>query len=218
MSAGSLVPNSVLTAGTAQSITFGKLDFAGSYLQLNADALTFSGPVTVSGKSIVQMAPVSTASGISVEQTLATSAPVNFGATSQLTLFPTVVIGSGKESGNVAIGQNGPLNLNATNLFIVTTGSVSGLSSVQTSGVVADLTTILQAGTVFHPPTAHEITGTGSGDTTTGARYAQHHPTTGQQAAQQIYASPFDAPCLTVVSSGNQGYTCVPSKSGNARD
>jgi hypothetical protein len=207
----SSVPNGVFTAGKGKSITLGNLTMTGSYLQLNADAFNFDGTVTAPSTAVVQMAPVSTSASISVEQSLSKLATINFGA-GQLTPFPTVVIGGQNETGNATIGMHGPVQLNSTNLFIITTGTVKGLNLLQSSGIVGDLTTIIYPGSGFQVPTAAEIMGTTQ---VFGFNYPPIVLYGGEAAFTTEgegvdYTDPFLAPCLVVVASKDQtSYKCV---------
>jgi hypothetical protein len=157
------------------------------------------------------MAPVSTSASISVEQSLSKLATINFGA-GQLTPFPTVVIGGQNETGNATIGMHGPVQLNSTNLFIITTGTVKGLNLLQSSGIVGDLTTIIYPGSGFQVPTAAEIMGTTQ---VFGFNYPPIVLYGGEAAFTTEgegvdYTDPFLAPCLVVVASKDQtSYKCV---------
>ncbi|MGH8400747.1 MAG: beta strand repeat-containing protein [Gammaproteobacteria bacterium] len=201
----SSVPNGVFTAGKGKSITLGNLTMTGSYLQLNADAFSFDGTVTAPSGSVVQLAPISTSASISIEQKAAKLGTINFNA-GQLTLFPTVVIGGQDETGNATIGTNGPVQLDSTNLFIITTGKVKGLNLLQSSGIVGDLTTIIYPGGGFQVPTASEIMGFNR-------VFGFEYPPIvlyGGEGGDLSYSDPFLAPCLVVVPSEDQkSYKCA---------
>ena len=160
----SAAPNATFIAGG--SLTLGQLTMTGDYLSLQASSISLLGPVSLPAHALVQVAPIDPTVGIGIEDAPANTAAFNLSNQDFLSLFSgdTVVVGNFLETGTVDIGANGTFDLTGgTNLLIYTTGNVTGLDNVTTTGIVAQL--ITQAATP--PPTAGEIDPNSGGTGTT---------------------------------------------------
>ena len=160
----STAPNATFIAGG--NLTLGKLSMTGTYLSLQAKSVTLLGPVTLPANSLVQVAPILPTSTIGIENQPSTGSDFNLSNSLFLSLFSgdTIVVGNFQESGDVTIGGNGAFTLSGgTNLLIYSTGNVTGLDNVTSTGIVAQL--ITQAATP--PPTAGEIDPNSGGTGTT---------------------------------------------------
>ncbi len=168
-------------------ITLGGIKLTGSYLLLQGTAVGVLGKVSTPAGTLVQVLPFDPTEPIDIEDSLAASSALShgvvtnvsnpgttFGLTNSafLSLFAgdTVAVGGSLEAGDVTIGTSGPLDIGSTNLVIDTSGNVTGLSTVTSTGIVNSLVNLL--GPVVPPVTAGEIdptagsTGTGLGDQT----------------------------------------------------
>ncbi len=160
----SAAPNATFIAGGG--LTLGSLTMTGDYLSLQASSVTLLGPVTLPAHALVQVAPIVPTSTIGIEDTPSSGSDFNLSNSLFLSQFSgdTVVVGNFQESGDVTIGANGAFNLGGgTNLLIYSTGNVTGLDNVTSTGIVAQL--ITQAATP--PPTAGEIDPNSGGTGTT---------------------------------------------------
>ena len=192
-------PNGDFIAGGA--VTLGGLNLTGSYLLLQGSVVSVLGKMSVPAGTLVQVAPFDPAAAMDIEDTTLLSAVftqgvITFSATSStfgltnsafLSLFPgdTIVVGNSAETGSATLGANGPINIGSTNLIIDTTGSITGLSTVISTGKVLSLLSIL--GPPIPPVTSGEITGsttnTGLGDQTDKKKLGQ--PSGGTGTGQQ---------------------------------
>ncbi|HEV2332786.1 MAG TPA: hypothetical protein VGV16_06450, partial [Gammaproteobacteria bacterium] len=173
-------PNGAFIAGGA--VTLGGLQLTGSYLLLQGSAVSVLGKVTAPKGTLVQVEPFDLTLPIDIEDsTLLKSAlgsaaltdasgPTSFGLTNSsfLSLFPgdTIAVGGTGEAGAVTIGANGPLKLGSTNLIIFTTGNITGLGTVTSTGIVQSLLAFL--GPPVPPVTAAEVDPTAGSGTNTG--------------------------------------------------
>ncbi|HET7921263.1 MAG TPA: filamentous hemagglutinin N-terminal domain-containing protein [Gammaproteobacteria bacterium] len=145
-------PNAALVAGGALSL--GKFTLQGDYVYLEAGSYTLNGPVSVPTQTLVQFVPLPLDGSISIEPDSSTSAAVTLDE-GLLNLFPgaTLLIGGTTTSGDVTIGTQGTITLSGGSNFLVdTTGTVTGLENVLSTGLVVDL-----RAQVFQIPTASEI-------------------------------------------------------------
>ncbi len=157
-------PNGAFIAGG--SVSLGGLKLTGSYLLLQGTAVSILGPVSVPAGTLVQVVPFDTTAPIDIENAPAASSVLTLAATSSgfflnnqgfISLFAgdTVAVGNDDETGNATLGANGPMNIGDTNLIIDTSGTITGLSTVTSTGIVSSLISIL--GPPVPPPTAGEI-------------------------------------------------------------
>jgi filamentous hemagglutinin len=168
----SAAPNGAFMAGG--SLTLGALNITGNYLVLQGSSIAILGPVTAPAKGlVVEVRPTDPAAGIGVEGQLGTGQSFNISNQGFFALFPgdTIVVGDDAESGNIFIGANGPFTLaGGTNLLFDTTGSITGLDKITSTGLVGSLETIAAAASDNNIVTAGEIdpstTSTSLGDQT----------------------------------------------------
>ena len=154
------------------TLTLGHLTMTGDYLMLQGTSVSILGPVSVPAQGfLVQLMPADPTAGIGVEGKPATTQVFNVSNDAFFALFPgdTIVVGDDTESGAVFIGTNGPFTLAAgTNLFFDTSGPITGLGLITSSGLVASLETLVSTEDT-NIVTAGEIdptTKTGLGDQT----------------------------------------------------
>jgi len=157
-------PNGAFIAGG--SVSLGGLKLTGSYLLLQGTAVSILGPVSVPAGTLVQVVPFDPTEPMDIENTPVTSSVLSLAAGSStfnlsnqgfISLFSgdTVAVGNDDETGNATLGANGPINIGDTNLIIDTSGTITGLSTVTSTGLVNSLLAIL--GPPVPPPTAGEI-------------------------------------------------------------
>lgn len=155
---GNFKPNGTFVAGGG-TITLGGLDFSGNYLYLQADSINILGTVATTPGAVIQLAPFTPTHSIGIENTTPNGDDSNFLNQNLLGLFAgdTILIGRTGESGAVDLGTNGPFTLApGTNLIIDTSGVVTGLSTVTSTGLVTTLDALFSS-ISFQPPTAGEI-------------------------------------------------------------
>ena len=173
----------------------GGLKLTGSYLLLQGSVVSVLGKVSVPTGALVQVVPFDPTVAIDVEENLLLKAVLTqgvitnatsttFGLTNVgfLSLFPgtTIVVGDATTTGNATLGANGPINIGSTNLIIDTTGSITGLSTVISTGKVVSLLSIL--GPPIPPVTSGEIdptSNTSLGDQTDKKKLGQPSGETG---------------------------------------
>lgn len=156
-----MLPNATLVAGG--SLGLGNFTLTGNYLYMEAASYNLTGPISVPASTVVQFAPVSLPGSIGIEPGTSTSAQLNLSG-SLLNLFPatTMLVGSSGTSGNVTIGTQGTITLNGgSNFFVYTTGTVTGLENILSTGLVGNLLELVN----FQIPTASEIQTSNSGTT-----------------------------------------------------
>jgi hypothetical protein len=157
-------PNGAFIAGG--SVSLGGLKLTGSYLLLQGTAVSILGPVSVPAGTLVQVVPFDPTEPMDIENAPVTSSVLTLAAGSStfnlsnqgfISLFAgdTVAVGNDDETGNATLGANGPMNIGDTNLIIDTSGTITGLSTVTSTGLVNSLLAIL--GPPVPPPTAGEI-------------------------------------------------------------
>ena len=160
-------PNATFIAGG--SIQLAGLAYTGkttgyrSYLYIQADIVSITGTVSLNPGSLIQLTPFTTTNSIGIEDTAPNGDNTIYLNQGLLALFAgdTILIGSSGESGNVDIGVNGAFALssdaagNPTNLIIDTSGTVTGLGLVTSTGLVTTLDAL--AGSEIPPVTSGEI-------------------------------------------------------------
>lgn len=173
-------PNGAFIAGGA--VTLGDLQLTGSYLLLQGSAVSVLGKVTAPKGTLVQVEPFDLTLPIDIEDSTLlksvlgsaaltdASGATSFGLTNSsfLSLFPgdTIAVGGTGEAGVVTIGANGPLDIGDTNLIIYTTGDITGLGTITSTGIVQSLLSVL--GPAVPPVTAGEVDPTAGSGTNTG--------------------------------------------------
>jgi filamentous hemagglutinin family protein len=153
-------PNAVFKAGN--SVTLGTLNLTGSYLYLQANNVSLLGPVTVPKGTVVQFLPNGLVGTIDAEGSGAAGATLNLNDTGLFNLFPdgiTLVLGGAGQTGAVTLGSRGTFNIGSDNLIVYTTGSITSLGNVISTGQVVSLASLL---TGLPPVTAGEIDPTSS--------------------------------------------------------
>ena len=180
-------PNGAFEAGG--TLVMGGIKMTGSYLLLQGTLVSVLGPVSVPARGfLVQVSPTDPTTAIDIEDHPAASAGNAFITNAVntsfflsnlgfLSLFPgdTVAVGSAQESGAVTVGASGAFDIGSTNLIIESSGAITGLSTVTSTGLVVSLLSIL--GPPIPPVTAGEIdptTSTGLGDQTDKKHFGQN--------------------------------------------
>ena len=163
-------PNGAFIAGG--NLVLGGLNLTGSYLYLQAANISALGKITVPVGTVVQASPFDPTATMGFENLPATVAGFNLsfqGFMNQVVVQNggsfTLVLGNSAETGGAFIGQNGSFNIGADNLIIDTSGNVTGLENVISTGIVASLSSIL--GPPLPPPTSGEIDPTSSNNNNT---------------------------------------------------
>jgi hypothetical protein len=155
----SATPNGAFMAGG--SLTLGTLDITGNYLVLQGSSIAILGAVTAPASGLlVEVRPTDPAASIGVEGQAGTGQAFNISNQGFFALFPgdTIVIGDDAESGDVFIGDNGPFTLaGGTNLLFDTTGTITGLGKITSTGLVGSLETVAAAAGDDNVVTAGEI-------------------------------------------------------------
>ncbi len=151
----SLAPNATFIAGG--DLKLGDLSMTGTYLYLQAASVAILGKVTVPTGTVVQVAPIDPTASMGMEKTGSNGSGFNIANDDFLSLFPeiTLVLGSSAETGAANLGTNGAFDIGDDNLVIATTGTVTGLDKVTSTGLVTSLLSIL--GPPVPPPTSSEI-------------------------------------------------------------
>jgi hypothetical protein len=156
---GSAAPNGAFLAGG--SVTLGALNITGNYLVLQGSSVSILGPVTAPNSGLlVEVRPGDPAQGVDVEDQAASGANFNISNKAFLALFPgdTIVIGDDAETGAVTIGTDGPFILaGGTNLLFDTTGTITGLGNLTSTGLVGSLETVAASAGNNDVVTAGEI-------------------------------------------------------------
>ncbi|HET7650999.1 MAG TPA: hypothetical protein VFL15_09915, partial [Gammaproteobacteria bacterium] len=157
-----MLPNATFVAGG--TLGLGAMTLTGDYLYMEAGSYNLTGPVSVPSTTVVQFAPTVLTGTIGIEPGTSTTSQLNLSG-SLLNLFPgtTLLVGATGVSGDVSIGKTGTITLSGNSNFLVdTTGTVTGLNNILSSGLVSNLLELAN----FQVPTAGEIqnTGTTSGD------------------------------------------------------
>jgi filamentous hemagglutinin family protein len=153
-------PNAVFKAGN--TLTLGTMSLTGTYLYMQAGSISLLGPVTVPKGAVVQLAPNGFTGTTDAEGTGAAGATLNLNDNGFFNVFPdgiTLVLGGAGQSGAVTLGSNGTFNIGSDNLIVDTTGTVTGLGNVISTGQVVSLASLL---TSVPPVTAGEIDPTGN--------------------------------------------------------
>ncbi|MGD8827465.1 MAG: hypothetical protein PVG21_02115, partial [Gammaproteobacteria bacterium] len=151
----SLDPNGTFVAGG--NLNLGTVSLTGDYLLLQADTLVLGGPITGPGSLLVQMTPFTATNSISVVNATGGSGNTvlsNSGTFSQISAA-TLAIGSSTQTGAIDLGADGTIDLGSTNFIVGTTGTVTGLDKIVSTGLVSDLASLLGGG--FKQPTINEI-------------------------------------------------------------
>ena len=175
------------------SLTLGGLTITGHYLALQGSSVAILGKVSAPASGLlVQVIPFDPTAAVGVEGASATTQAFNLSNQGFIALFPgaTIAIGDDVESGSVFIGANGAFTLaDKTNLFFDTTGPVTGLDLLTTTGLVTTLevfvaavgTDVVTVGEI--DPNAGSTTNTGLGDQTDKKKLGQ--PSGGTGTGQQ---------------------------------
>ena len=155
LSPGTPKPNAYFNAGG--TLTLGKLTLTGNYMYLQGANITLLGPVSTPAGSVIQLAPTTGPATIGVEGQPGTGSVLNLSNSLLLSLFPgtTLVIGNGAETGAVTLGSAGPFDIGSSNLIIDTTGTVTGLDNVTSTGLISTVESLLAS--ALAPPTPSEI-------------------------------------------------------------
>lgn len=156
----SATPNGAFIAGG--NLSLGTVNLTGSYLYLQAANVSLLGNVTVPSGTLVQVSPIDPAATIGFEDNPASTEAFNLsnlGFLSQIVVTGggsfTLAIGNGLQTGDVILGLNGPIDIGSTNLVVETSGAVTGLGNVTSTGLVATLASLLAP--PLPPPTSGEI-------------------------------------------------------------
>ena len=156
-----LAPSSTPNAYFAgNNVSLGNLNMTGDYLYIASNTLSLAGFSGAADDTLVQLTSLNPAASIGVEDQPANTSTVNYSNSDIFSFFAghTLAIGSTSNTGDITIGQNGTLDIGSTNFFAVTTGSVTGLDKVLSTGVVKDLEGLL--GGTFEVPQTDEIDAT----------------------------------------------------------
>lgn len=142
---------------SANNIALGNLDVAGGYIYLETNQLQLNGTVNTGNPDLLlQVAPTVVGTGFGFEDTT-TGAGTSYLYDGTLNAFDaaTIALGTTSHTGDVTIGSNGGIDIGDTNLFVLTTGTVSGLGRVSSTGIVKDLATLING--EFNVPQTDEI-------------------------------------------------------------
>jgi len=153
------VSNGTFLAGGA--LELGSVTSQGSYLVLQGDQLTLSGTITGPADLLVQVAPATASNTFSVEDSSPGAAATNYvfaGELDQITAL-TLVIGASSLSGDATVGANGAFDVAPMNLIVATSGTVTGIGNVTSTGIVDTLSGLLGLGEdpIPPPPILEEI-------------------------------------------------------------
>jgi filamentous hemagglutinin family protein len=165
-------PNARFTAGGAIVSGDVIMSAANSYLWFSADELTVDSIAAPAGPLLVQYSPFTPTLDIVFED-LPTSTvlagsllgrplQVNYDNLSHVGSLPmtTVAIGSAQQSGPITVGANGPIDIGARNIVLLTTpDNVNSAANIITTGIVATSGFVASVGApeVFVPPRLDSI-------------------------------------------------------------
>lgn len=155
-----IAPSQTFSSGTflaAGSLSLGPVTSTGSYLVLQGDSLSLSGPISGPTDLLVQIAPATANNPIFIEQTGGgTAGGTSYSISGQLDRISaaTLVIGASTYSGPVTIGVNGPVDVTPRNFVVATGGTIDSLGNVTSTGLVASLADLLIASVVLITPPA----------------------------------------------------------------
>jgi hypothetical protein len=166
---GSSIANAAFVA--PNSISLGSVDFFGEYIYLKSDALTLNQAINtytpgseaspvINPDVVIQMLPFDAARSVGVEQVFPTSPLAGvtyYTAADHFSRFPgtTILAGGSLLNGSMAIGGNGAVNIGGQNFLAATTGTVTGIGNIVSTGLVGI------AGVIPPPPTTTPpVTGT----------------------------------------------------------
>ena len=152
---GSADPNGAFIAGG--SVALGGLTLNGSYLYLQAADISLLGKVAAPKGAVVQLVPNGTTGSIDAEGNGAAGATLNLNDNGSFNVFPdgiTLVLGGAGQTGPVTLGGNGTFDIGSDNLIVDTTGTITGLGNVISTGQVISLASLLSP---LPPVTAGEI-------------------------------------------------------------
>jgi filamentous hemagglutinin family protein len=152
-------PNLVMRA---QNIKLGSGTLAGDYVYLETDNLSITGEFVPSDPGLLlQIAPTGMGASFSLEQSAPGSSDVNYVFNDMLDRFnaSTIALGSTKHTGDVTISNHSTnVDIDATNLFVLTNGTTTGLGKVLSTGIVKDLQALLNGDDEdFDVPQSDEI-------------------------------------------------------------
>jgi filamentous hemagglutinin family protein len=156
ISPNSPAPNATFIAGGAVSL--GGLTMKGGYLYLQGASVSLGSAVTAPKGLVVQVAPSTVTGTTDLEGKGASGANMNLNDTGFLDQFGdgiTIVLGASGQSGAISLGNNGTFDIGSDNLILDTSGTVTGLGNVISTGIVSSLESLL--GSAVPPPTASEI-------------------------------------------------------------
>lgn len=149
-------PNLVMRA---PNITLGGGTLAGDYVYLETDNLAVNGEFVPRDPGLLlQIAPTGLGASFSLEQSRPGGSDVNYVYNGMLDRFNagTIALGSTNHTGDVTISNNSTnVDIDATNLFVLTNGTTTGLGKVLSTGIVKDLQDLLSGG--FDVPQSDEI-------------------------------------------------------------
>jgi len=152
----SITPNASFIAGGAVSL--GSLTMKGSYLYLQGSSVSLGGAVTAPKGLVVQVAAASPTGTTDLEGKGAAGADLNLNNTGFLDQFAdgtTLVLGASGQTGDISLGNNGTFDIGSDNLILDTSGNITGLGNVTSTGLVSSLEALL--GSLVVPPTSGEI-------------------------------------------------------------
>src|SRR5690606_4533287 len=122
-----------------RDVSLGNLSVDGDYVMIKANRLAFGGTVASSDPdALVQLAPLDGGTSMTLTQSGATTATGAYTNAGHLSFCPsgTLALGTTAHSGNVVIAADGSLiDIGDSNLFVLTTGSATGLDSVRSTGI-----------------------------------------------------------------------------------
>ncbi len=128
-------PNAAFRAPT---LRLGALGMAGDYLFIQGNAIELGGPVDAPAGLFVNLRPIDPAGSIGIEAANASGQALNLFAPGFLNLpaTATLAFGGGDASGNVVIGNNGPVDLSESrlNLVFLSSGEIIGSDRIRTGG------------------------------------------------------------------------------------
>jgi filamentous hemagglutinin family protein len=182
----SVAPNAAFIGGGLVSL--GNVTLKGGYLYLQGSSVSLGGTMTTPKGLVVQVAPASPTGTTDLEGQGAKGADLNLNDSDFLGLFgdgATLVLGASGQTGDISLGNNGSFDIGSDNLIVDTTGNVTGLGNVTSTGIVSSLESLL--GSLVVPPTSSEIDPTSvNNNNAAGDKKHQNHngETEGSNSAQ----------------------------------
>jgi len=147
---GSSIANAAFVA--PNEIQLGNVDLFSDYLYLKSDTLILNNPVgtwlpgtepspgTVNPNVIVQMTPYTAGRQVVVEdiEQASQSGVTRYSNDNHFQQFPgtSLFVGNSLFNGIVGIGQSGSINIGGQNFLVASTGSISGIGNIISTGIV----------------------------------------------------------------------------------